>query len=1404
MMLCGITAMAQNATTMAGKYIERSFNSMGYYACQENIEIDFPKDDVITIKNIQGYGTTITGTVNWTTKEIEFPSQIITSGKTLETDENGNEYEIDIDVMISADSIPTPVKGRINDNGTITLNGWIGESFFAGYGWDWTYNMDMMYTTFVKPNGKMTTTALDGSVHEYDVNLEYSDDNSQLLVSNFAGKAGILIDVRSNGALTVNPGQYFYFQNFYSGYASLYYPDIKDGKVNGINSIRYIRGEGTPDRLSIDNWIVCFDLSTAAARPEWVTTNTVITRTDGGKFLFPQPGQYGFAGNGSEQNPFQINSAADFKTLASHVAGGQYFDGMHFRMTDDVDFTGSDFAGIATGMETTVNSNMRFEGVFDGAGHSIKNLHIDQPELNHVALFGELRGTVKNLTVDSSCSFTGFQYVGAIAGDMKTTTDAKIINCRNYGSVTGYEAYTGGLVGQMAYGHVMENSYNAGYVTSYNTVVGGLVGYLFRATVRNSQNDGEVRIVLGNTVNNPDNSRCGGIAGATIGGTIDNCLNTGLVAGLKECGGIVGRVQNTIFDACISNSVSLGTIICDELNVQGGIIGNIYEEATPVVSNTYYDAQKNYNGAVAGVSYDGVTAALTSSLISGKVALPAEYWSQEAGLYPVLKTFADNTAYGKYGRKCYVVFADDENAGRFLTTATLGDGINANLVIDTDFSIDGTTLSAPASDAVTAEDILTLSNGDYSTILMLRKVSTRVLAGMGTVFAPYLINNADDWLVFARMANLEGETFASRFIKIANDIDFSGVKYKIPYQSTPYVFEGTIEGNNKTLSGIVCELGTHSSPSTNNQGIVISKLGASARIRNLTLTESSISGCEYIGGVVGKCDGKLDNVHTTSSVTVWADNRYAGGLVGQMEGNAEITNCSNAASVWSESYVGGIAGDGFNCSESSKIANTVNYGHITNYRDGRSGVSFVSGFLPRYKGSVTDSHNYGSVESINSYAAGFVNVTYGSTLIERCVNHASVTAIAEQQVSGDAAGIVNDYAGTIRFCGNEGTVEARTNYAGGIVTNASTNVSDCWNTGKVIAYNVNAGGIAAYTTGGVDFTNCWNTGEVVAGYAQWPATESDNAGGIVGNGGWHFSNCWNAGYIHVDKNPGDDGTPGYDPDFDFTNAGGIVGTGEPFISNCFNVGTVESKKHTGGLIGQLYYTAQLASITNSYNAGAVVNDSPNYQEFANHIAGGHNDKLVLEALNVFYDYDADEYEYPDDEISFEKCMLSRVDMTATSGRIATLGTAFSFAETATYPQLRSFLGSAAADDSDYNRYIDLGRTNHAIATATLLPQEDGSFLLSQSDRLTWSSDGAFVIEGNRAVPVVNDDAATIKVTAEGTDYAKTFIVKASQTATSIASHIVNTSDAPTFNLMGQRVSNASGIVIKAGRKFTVK
>lgn len=66
-------------------------------------------------------------------------------------------------------------------------------------------------------------------------------------------------------------------------------------------------------------------------------------------------------------------------------------------LTDDIDLTGVDWAPIG-------NENIPFYGTFDGAGHTISGLHIDEKPGACCGLFGVCVGIIENLTVTGTIS----------------------------------------------------------------------------------------------------------------------------------------------------------------------------------------------------------------------------------------------------------------------------------------------------------------------------------------------------------------------------------------------------------------------------------------------------------------------------------------------------------------------------------------------------------------------------------------------------------------------------------------------------------------------------------------------------------------------------------------------------------------------------------------------------------------------------------------------------------------------------------------------------------------------------------------------------------------------------------------------------------------------------------------
>ena len=209
------------------------------------------------------------------------------------------------------------------------------------------------------------------------------------------------------------------------------------------------------------------------------------------------------SGEGREASPWLINTAEDFIAMNAWMKYDATYAKGYYKMTADIDFEGTDFAGI--------NATIGFSGVFDGNGHVVKNLTIDRIMQNNAALFNKvLNGTIKNIGVESG-SIEGNNFVGGLIGYAESAT---VINCFNEADVKG------------------------------NNEVGGLVGHATGITISNSFNTGKLRLSGKESI--------GGIIGlAKSTNTINNCYNIGTVGYGTYSGKLVGWANNS---TKISNS----------------------------------------------------------------------------------------------------------------------------------------------------------------------------------------------------------------------------------------------------------------------------------------------------------------------------------------------------------------------------------------------------------------------------------------------------------------------------------------------------------------------------------------------------------------------------------------------------------------------------------------------------------------------------------------------------------------------------------------------------------------------------------------------------------------------------------------------------------------------------------
>ena len=277
------------------------------------------------------------------------------------------------------------------------------------------------------------------------------------------------------------------------------------------------------------------------------------------------------AGDGTQDDPFQIETAAQLAHFAKTVNEGEAYLYKYIVLTADIDLANKEWTPIG-------NHSNPFKGNFNGDNHTVTGMQISG-ELDRVGLFGEctkhnVNSAIKNITVKDSV-ICGINFVGAIVGYAE---EINIENCRSIGNTINGKTDVGGICGKIG-------GYSVGKVSQcYNS----------------SKVTGRVRV--------------GGIAG--MGGIAENCLNTGEImiidkAYQSACGGIFGIFDDTTASASITACVNLGKVSGGESF--GGIVGRTDSESTGHISNCYYNMDAITGGFDAGT-------ALTAGQLCG--ALP--------------------------------------------------------------------------------------------------------------------------------------------------------------------------------------------------------------------------------------------------------------------------------------------------------------------------------------------------------------------------------------------------------------------------------------------------------------------------------------------------------------------------------------------------------------------------------------------------------------------------------------------------------------------------------------------------------------------------------------------------------------------------------------------------------------
>lgn len=295
-------------------------------------------------------------------------------------------------------------------------------------------------------------------------------------------------------------------------------------------------------------------------------------------------------GEGSEQSPYEIASAEEFKKFVTDVNAGTATPGF-YKLTTDIHVTASHWIPIG-------NEENMFYRSFDGDGKNVTGQLRGGDE--NFGLFGVSNGHIRNLNVSAAVICTAEKgtpsgnsparlYLGGIValqkgGDIENCSFSGRIMFENVlentnGFIGGIVAWAGAPISNI------QNCRNHGAITFPSGVKSDESGFLYTVT------GGGIAAVCAGKISaclntggltggdNPAGGQAGGIAGQALN-AISGCENRGDIrlARSARAGGIAGYARSDYGDTAYSGNSNSGEIVAPGREV-GGIFGRLFSKA---------------------------------------------------------------------------------------------------------------------------------------------------------------------------------------------------------------------------------------------------------------------------------------------------------------------------------------------------------------------------------------------------------------------------------------------------------------------------------------------------------------------------------------------------------------------------------------------------------------------------------------------------------------------------------------------------------------------------------------------------------------------------------------------------------------------------------------------------------
>jgi filamentous hemagglutinin family protein len=457
-----------------------------------------------------------------------------------------------------------------------------------------------------------------------------------------------------------------------------------------------------------------------------------------------------------------------------------------------------------------------------------------------------------------------------------------------------------------------------------------------------------------------------------------------------DVGILVGRNEGTVTNSFTEGSVTANDSV-------GGLVG--WNSGNGVIETSYSTASvtaQNASGGRAGglLGYNGGNATVTDSWASGFVS----GGSILGGL----------VGFNRSGASVTNSYADADTTGQ---AALIGQNNGA--------ASNSAPVSGVSGGNPSAYQQASYANLDFTSDWFIAEGFSRPMLRAfldgGNISNLYQLQGmaADLGGTYTLTQDIDASATAS-----TDNADVWGGRGFAPVGSLNSVFTGNLEGAGFEINGL-----TINRP---NQALVglFGSVDNTANVQNLGLTDVSITGNNYTGGLVARNKGSISNSYVTGSVE---GVQNVGGLVGESLAGS-ISNSYATVAVAGAVRVGGLVGDS---SGGTSLSSSYATGAVT------ASVDHVGGLVGSSGGGTSISNSYatGAVSGGGDYVGGLVGSSNGIS---------NSVSISNSYATGAVSGSGTFVGGLVGI-----------NYAGSSI---STSYWDIFTTGQndAIGQNLNA------------------------------------------------------------------------------------------------------------------------------------------------------------------------------------------------------------------------------------------------------------------------------------------------------------------------------------------------------------